>query len=154
MLAGKILKADTRNAFLIVKMLMVIYAILNIGNYCIACFFSATIYSLPIRVTGPYNFAFFLMIVPNTLLPLLLFFKKLGSNKYILLTLSFLMNIGWLFELVTFYITNMGRDYIPTQSPFNWLWFLLLQGFLIGAIIYAIGRAIKRKIPNADTPAQ
>ncbi len=151
MLAGKVLKTDIRNAFVIVKILLLLYAILNIGNYAIGYFFPDTMNNLWERATGPYSFAFYLMAVPNTLLPLLLLFKKLGRNKYLLLSFSFLMNVGWLFEFIVVYNVSLHRDYFLVQPSLNPWWFFVLYGFFIGSIIYAVGRTIKHKMPNNDT---
>ena len=149
-LVGKVLKADTRNAFIITKAIILIYAALNIIYYIAVYFSPAAIDSFVGRATGTYSFAFYLMLVPNTILPLLLLFKRLGRNKYVLLILSFLMNIGWIFELLIIYSTDMHRDNTATRLSFNFLWFILLNGILIGSVIYAIGRAFKNKVPNID----
>jgi hypothetical protein len=152
MLVGKVLKADTRNAFVITKVIILIYATLNIGSYIAAYLSAATMDSFVEKATGAYGFAYYLMFVPNTILPLLLLFKRLGRNKYVLLILSFLMNIGWIFELLVIYNTVMHRDNTATQLSFNSLWFILLNGIFIGSVIYAIGGAFKHKAPNFDTP--
>jgi hypothetical protein len=151
MLVGKVLKTDTRNAFAIIKGLILVYAGLNISYYFIAYFSTATMVGFLGRGTGFYSFAYYLMVVPNTVLPLLLLFKKLGRNKYVLLTLSFLMNIGWLFELFIIYSTDMHRDHTASQLSFDSLWFIVLNGVFIGAVIYAVGSAVKPKMPNIDT---
>ncbi|MBK0380890.1 hypothetical protein [Mucilaginibacter segetis] len=145
MLAGRILKTDTRNAFAIIKGLILVYAGLNIIYYFIAYFSPATMVSFWGRGMGNYSFAYYLMFAANTLLPLLLFFKKLGRNKFVLLTLSFLMNIGWVFELFIIYHTDIYRNYNGNQLSLNFLWFIVLNGFFIGSVMYAIGSAVKRK---------
>lgn len=151
MLVGKVLKGDTRNAFVIAKAIILIYAVLNIANY-IAVYFSPTeMDSFMGRAGGVYSFAYYLMFVSNTVLPLLLFFKRVGRNKYLLLILSVLMNVGWIFDLLIIYSTDMHRDNTTTRHSFNFLWFMLLNGIFIGSVIYAIGRAFKHKVPNIDT---
>jgi hypothetical protein len=152
MLVGKVLKTDTRKAFVITKALILIYAGLNISSYVITYFSPAIMDSFLVRTTGPYKFAYYLMTVSNTILPLLLLFKRLGRNKYVLLILSFLMDIGWIFELFIIYSTDLHRDNTLTPLSFNFLWLMLLNGIFIGSVIYAIGRAFKHKVPNIDTP--
>ncbi|MEJ2880367.1 hypothetical protein [Pedobacter sp. GR22-6] len=149
-LVGKVFKADNRNAFIITKVIILIYAALNTICYIAVYFSPAAMESFVARATGPYRSAFYLMLVPNTLLPLSLLFKRLGRNKYVLLILSVLMNIGWIFELLTIYSTDMHRDYAATRLSFNPLWFILLNGIFIGSVIYAVGRAFKNKAPNID----
>lgn len=152
MLVGKILRTDTRNAFVITKGLILIYAGLNITTYIIAYFSPVTMDSFLARTAGPYSFSYYLMIVPNTILPLLLLFKRLSRNKPLLLILSFLMNIGWVFELLIIYSTDMHRDNTATRLSFYSLWAILLNGIFIGSVIYAIGRVFKDKVPDLDTP--
>ena len=152
MLVGKVLKTDTRNAFVITKALILIYAGLNISSYIIAYFLPAKMGGFLGRTTGPYSFAYYLMTVPNTILPLLLLFKRLGRNKYVLLILSFLMNIGWAFELLTIYNTDLHINNTASRLSFNFLWFTLLNGIFIGSVIYAISRAFKHKVPDIDSP--
>lgn len=152
MVVGKILKTDTRNAFAIIKGLILVYAVSNICYFFIACFSPSTMASFLGSATGSYSFAYYLMLLPNTILPLLLLFKKLGRNKYLLLALSFLMNIGWVFELFVIYSTDLHRDYVATQLSFNYLWFMVLKGVFIGSVIYAIGRTVKRKMTDVHVP--
>jgi hypothetical protein len=149
MIAGKVLKTDTRNAFTIIKWLILVYAGLNTSYYFFAYFSPTIMVSFWERATDSYSFAYDLMVVPNTLLPLLLLFKKPGRNKYVLLALSFLMNIGWIFELFVIYRTDLHRDHVTTHLSFNFLWYILLSGIFIGSVIYAIGGAIQRKMLKA-----
>jgi hypothetical protein len=151
MLVDKILKKDSRNAYFIIKWLVLFYAGLNISYYVIAYFSPAEMVSFGGRTTGFYSFTFYLMLACNTILPLLLLFKKMGYNKYVLLILSLLISMGWIFELFVIYSINMDRDYTKRLS-FNPLWFIVLNGVFIGSVIYAIGRAFKGKVPNIDTP--
>jgi hypothetical protein len=149
MIAGKVLKTDTRNAFAIVKWLILVYAVLNTGYYFFAIFSPDKMVSFWERATDVYSYAYDLMIVSNTLLPLLLFLKKPGRNKYVLLALSFLMNIGWMFELFVIYRTDFHRDNGVRDLSFNVWWYILLSGTFIGSVIYAIGGAVQRKMLKA-----
>jgi hypothetical protein len=152
MIVGKVLKTDTRNAFVIIKGLIVVYAGLNICYYYIVYFSPSIMFGFWGRANGSYSFVYYLMLVPNTLLPLLLLFKNPGRNKYVLLALSFLLNIGWMFELFVIYSTDLHSDHIATQPSFNYLWFIVLNGVFIGSVIYAIGRAVKCKMPEINAP--
>ena len=70
-------------------------------------------YEFKRRATGSYAWAYWLMLFFNCLLPLVLLFKKFGKNVYIVFTISFLMNIGSLFEKFVIIITSFHRDYLP-----------------------------------------
>lgn len=148
MIVGKALKADTRNAFVIIKWIILVHGGLSIVYYYMVSFSAAEMISFNERAIGQYSFAFYLMLVPNTLLPLLLLFKKLGRNKYVLLVLSLLMNMGWILELFTIYNTDFYIDNIHSLPSLNFLWFIALKGVFIGAVIYAIGRVVTRKAPE------
>ncbi|MFD0792561.1 hypothetical protein ACFQZX_02970 [Mucilaginibacter litoreus] len=152
MLAGKVLKTDTRNAFGVTRMLILIYAGLNIILYVTAYFSPSAMAGLLGRTTDLYSFVYYFMIVSNTIFPLILLFKKLGHNKYVLLSLSFLMNIGWLMELLIIYNTDMHINNTATRPSNDYLWFILINGIFIGSVIYAIGGAFKHKLPDIDTP--
>ena len=65
------------------------------------------------RATGPYAWAYWLMLFFNCLLPLVLLHKKFGKNVYIVFVISFLMNFGALFEKFVIIITSFHRDYLP-----------------------------------------
>ena len=142
--AGKIFKSDIRNALAIIKSIILVYAGLTIVYYLIEILTPTKIEADAFgqRFTGPYGFAYYMMLVPNTILPLLLFFKKLGRNKYVLLALSFLMNIGWMFEVFVIYTTDLHRNI--THLSYNYIWFiLLLKGPFVGSVIYAISKCVK-----------
>lgn len=151
MVAGKVLKVDTRNAFKIIKWVVLVYAGLNICYYVVVYFTPAAMDSFLGKARGTYDFSFYLMFVPNTILPLFLLFKKLGHNKYVLLTLSFLMNAGWLLELFALYNTDFHREYVTSLPLSNYLWLVVLKGFFIGSVIYAIGNSFNRKTSDIHT---
>jgi hypothetical protein len=56
------------------------------------------------RITGPYKFSYLLMLLANTILPLFLFIRKIGTNIYCIVLLTLLMNLGWIMEYI---IMNM-----------------------------------------------
>lgn len=65
-----------------------------------------------LRVMGPYWWAYWTMMFCHSVLPLLLLFRKLRSNKYLILLISILLNIGAWFEKFVI-IMSLHRDYIP-----------------------------------------
>jgi hypothetical protein len=151
MIVGRILKADTRNAFVIIRWMILVHAVLSIVYYYMLSFAAAITISFYERSMALNNLAYYLMLIPNTLLPLLLLFKKLGRNQYVLLALSLLMNIGWMLEWYIIYDTELHNKHNHYEPSLNVLWFFALKGVFIGAVIYAIGRAVTRK--RADIPA-
>lgn len=87
MVVGRFLRADTRNAFAIIKWIILVHSGLSIVYYYKVSF-SGEMLSFNERAIDSYNLVYYLMMVPNTLLPLVLLFKKLDRNKYVLLALS------------------------------------------------------------------
>ncbi|MBL4678026.1 MAG: hypothetical protein JKY70_17740 [Mucilaginibacter sp.] len=136
------MKTDPHNALEIIRWILIVYGLLNICEVFMGWYSSTNMLFYFGRATGQYWYIFYIQIIPNTILPLLLFFKKLGRNKYVLLTVSFLINLSWLFELISIYAVNTHKEYTVAQNANNYLWFLLLKGLLIGGIIYAVGNTI------------
>ncbi len=94
------------------------------------------------RAWGDYAWAFWIMIVFNSLVPLLFFIKKIRTSTPWLLGISLLINVGMWFERFVIIVTSLARDYDPytwglykptwvdisiTVGSFAWffMWFLL-----------------------------
>ncbi|RFZ92376.1 hypothetical protein D0C36_13170 [Mucilaginibacter conchicola] len=140
-IAGKLFKTDIRNTLEIMRWVMISYAVLNIGRYVSDLFDPKGISDLFDEVNGPDVYMFYLTIIPNTIFPLSLLFKKAGRNKYMLLAMSVLMHIGWFVEFCVVYNYGIKTEELVDQL-YTYLWFLLLKGLLVGGIINAIGNAI------------
>jgi len=65
------------------------------------------------RVMGEYRLEFWIMIVCNSLIPLLLFIKKVRRNIPLLLGISILINIGMWFERFVIIIGSVAHEFIP-----------------------------------------
>ncbi len=65
------------------------------------------------RMLGDYRVGFWIMVVCNTLIPLLFFFKKIRTSIGWLFGLSLLVNVGMWFERFVIIITSVARDFIP-----------------------------------------
>lgn len=65
------------------------------------------------RMFGDYRVGFWIMVVCNTLIPLLFFFKKIRTSIGWLFGLSLLVNVGMWFERFVIIITSVARDFIP-----------------------------------------
>jgi molybdopterin-containing oxidoreductase family membrane subunit len=68
------------------------------------------------RMAGDYAFVFWIMVIFNTILPLLFFFKRIRTNTLYLLIISILINIGMWFERFVIIVTSLAHSYIP----FSW----------------------------------
>lgn len=65
------------------------------------------------RAVGRYAYAFWIMVVCNSLVPLAFFFKKVRTHVPSLFALSILINIGMWFERFVIIVGSMARDYNP-----------------------------------------
>ncbi len=65
------------------------------------------------RMFGDYRVGFWIMVVCNTLIPLLFFSKKIRTSIGWLFGLSLLINVGMWFERFVIIITSVARDFIP-----------------------------------------
>lgn len=78
--------------------------------------YSGNIYEQEImkyRVIGDYAIYFWIMVIFNTLVPLLFFFKKMRTSIVSLLVISILINIGMWFERFVIIVTSLAHEYIP-----------------------------------------
>jgi molybdopterin-containing oxidoreductase family membrane subunit len=65
------------------------------------------------RATGDYHVGFWIMVVCNTLVPLLFFRKKIRTSLPWLFGISILVNIGMWFERFVIIIGSVAHDFLP-----------------------------------------
>ncbi len=84
------------------------------------------------RPTGDYAVGFWIMVVCNTVIPLLLLFRKVRTSIPALFVISLLINVGMWYERFVIIITSVARDFIPhawgTFSPS-----LIEYGIMLGS---------------------
>jgi molybdopterin-containing oxidoreductase family membrane subunit len=67
------------------------------------------------RATGPYWWAYFIMMSCNVISPQLLWFKKLRTSFVFTFILSIFINIGMWFERFVIVVTSLHRDYLTSS---------------------------------------
>jgi molybdopterin-containing oxidoreductase family membrane subunit len=67
------------------------------------------------RATGPFAWAYWIMVTCNVISPQLMWFKKLRRNLWVLFILSIFVNIGMWFERFVIVVTSLHRDYLPSS---------------------------------------
>ncbi|GIK52860.1 MAG: molybdopterin oxidoreductase [Planctomycetota bacterium] len=67
------------------------------------------------RATGPFAWAYWIMVSCNVITPQLMWFKKLRRNVVVLFILSIFVNIGMWFERFVIVVTSLHRDYLPSS---------------------------------------
>ncbi|MDG1174303.1 MAG: hypothetical protein P8N07_00755 [Flavobacteriales bacterium] len=104
------------------------------------------------RASGVFFWIFLTMIVSSCLLPLSLFVKKIGINKWIILFISFLINFGFWFEKYVIIVTSLHGDKIYGRETSNYIYFNTLTiGFAITLILIGINLWYYFRKSNVDS---
>jgi molybdopterin-containing oxidoreductase family membrane subunit len=86
------------------------------------------------RATGPYWWAYLLMMSCNVLSPQIMWFKKIRTSIVISFIISIVVNVGMWFERFVIIVTSLHRDYLPSS------WTMFSPTFVdIGIFIGTIG---------------
>lgn len=67
------------------------------------------------RATGPYAWAYWIMMSCNLIVPQFLWVKKFRRNIVLTFIFSILINIGMWFERFVIIVTSLHRDYLPSS---------------------------------------
>jgi len=67
------------------------------------------------RVTGPYWWAFALMVLCNVLVPQVHWFRKARTSILPMFVVSILVNVGMWFERFVIVVTSLHRDFLPSS---------------------------------------
>jgi molybdopterin-containing oxidoreductase family membrane subunit len=85
------------------------------------------------RITGPYAFAYWALILCNVVIPQALWFKAVRTSVPTLFVISLVVNVGMWLERFVIVITSLHRDFLPSAwgmyMPTVWDW-----GTFIGTI--------------------
>ncbi|TDM00132.1 MAG: hydrogenase [Flavobacteriaceae bacterium] len=65
--------------------------------------------------TGPYWWAFWLLIICNVIVPGFLWFKKIRRSFFWTFVIAFVINVGMWFERFDIIVINLSRDYLPSS---------------------------------------
>ncbi|HYN23661.1 MAG TPA: NrfD/PsrC family molybdoenzyme membrane anchor subunit [Pyrinomonadaceae bacterium] len=76
------------------------------------------------RMTGPYNWFYWALILCNVLAPQIIWFKRFRTNLVVLFLLSIVVSIGMWLERFVIIVTSLHRDFLPSSwgmySPTVW----------------------------------
>lgn len=67
------------------------------------------------RATGPYAWAYWIMMSCNLLSPQIFWFKKMRRSIPVMFVMSILVNIGMWFERFVITVTSLHRDFLPSS---------------------------------------
>ena len=94
------------------------------------------------RAVGTYSFAFKIMVVCNTIVPLLLFMKRIRRSIPWLFGISILVNIGMWYERFVIIIGSVAHDFMPhawgTYSPSIIEFGIMLGSFCIFFFLFLL----------------
>jgi molybdopterin-containing oxidoreductase family membrane subunit len=86
------------------------------------------------RATGPYWWAYLLMMTCNVVSPQVMWFKKIRTSILVSFIISIVVNVGMWFERFVIIVTSLHRDYLPSS------WTMFSPTFVdIGIFIGTIG---------------
>jgi molybdopterin-containing oxidoreductase family membrane subunit len=86
------------------------------------------------RATGPYWWAYALMMTCNVVSPQVMWFKKIRTSILVSFIISIVVNVGMWFERFVIIVTSLHRDYLPSS------WTMFSPTFVdIGIFIGTIG---------------
>jgi molybdopterin-containing oxidoreductase family membrane subunit len=68
------------------------------------------------RATGPYAWAYWIMVSCNVIIPQLFWFKKLRRSIPVMFVASILINVGMWFERFVIVVSSLAQDFLPA----NW----------------------------------
>lgn len=86
------------------------------------------------RATGPYWWAYWIMMTCNVISPQLFWIKKIRTSLWATFILSIVVNIGMWFERFVIIVTSLHRDYLP--SSWSMFWPTLYD---VGDYLFSIG---------------
>lgn len=85
------------------------------------------------RATGPFAWAYWIMMSCNVLTPQIFWFRKLRRSIPVMFMVSLIINVGMWFERFVIIVTSLHRDYLPSSwehyVPTRYDWAITLGSF-------------------------
>ncbi len=82
------------------------------------------------RMTGPYAYFYWALILCNVIVPQFLWSKKVRSNLLVLWLISLVVGVGMWLERFVIIVTSLHRDFLPGSwgmySPTMWDWTMFI----------------------------
>lgn len=134
----------------VVRWVIVTYAVLSVFQ-TFGIIFRPTEHSFMTRATGPYGFAYWIMLACEVLLPFTLLIEKLGRNSFYIMLIAILLRIGKFFEIWVILVTSFHLDYVPGHAlqwfiyPLSEVLLLILQGLILAVILLAFLQVFDNK---------
>jgi len=81
------------------------------------------------RMTGPYGWSYWMLILCNILIPQIMWVRRVRENVLVLFLISLVVNVGMWLERFVIIVTSLHRDFLPSSwgmyypSPLDWTMF-------------------------------
>jgi Ni/Fe-hydrogenase subunit HybB-like protein len=72
------------------------------------------------RMTGPYAFYYWMLVLCNIVIPQLLWFNKVRSTPWKLFCVALVVNTGMWLERFVIVVTSLQRDFLPSSWGMYW----------------------------------
>jgi molybdopterin-containing oxidoreductase family membrane subunit len=72
-------------------------------------------YAIKNRMTGPYWWSYWLLILCNGIIPQTMWFKSLRTNTIVLFVVSLVVGVGMWLERFVIIVTSLHRDFVPSS---------------------------------------
>ncbi len=116
------------------------------------------------RMTGPYWWALWALVLCNGLVPQLLWLKKVRTTPVILFCISIVVNIGMWLERYVIIVTSLHRDFLPSSwgiyagTVWDWTFYIGTIGLFL-TLFYLFIRVLpmisifemRTLVPGADS---
>jgi molybdopterin-containing oxidoreductase family membrane subunit len=115
------------------------------------------------RATGPYAWAYWIMVSCNVLSPQVFWFKRARTSIPVLFIVSIFVNIGMWFERFVIVVSSLNRDFLPSSwhyyTPTFWDFASLIGSFGLFFTMYCLFvrflpmvaiAEVKTVLPEAD----
>ena len=143
---------ETKKTLNLIRWTIIAYAIFT----WITTIFGIAIYPVDStfvnRATGPYGFAYWMMLFGSLILPFTLLLKSWASKFWYVLFVAFCLKIGSYYERFVIMTTVLYRDYVPgngntemANSALSVVAMLIIQGVLIAILILGVFEMTKKK---------
>lgn len=147
---------ETKKALKITCNFLIIFTIINSIIFGIGFFDQPKRYAIYNRSTGPYAFAYWLMLSTTIIAPLTLFIRKLSSKFWYVILVAFSLKIGFFFERFVIILTSFHRDNLITNNNYILEYLVLpiglicIQGILIALTFLCILEVFKHYLSKRN----
>lgn len=142
---------QTKQVLNLIRWFIISYTIVTLIYFLIGIIMFPDEFAFFNRATGPYWWAYWLMLLSASILPFTLFYKKWALKPLYLVFIALSMKIGWYFERFVLMVTSFHRDYLPNEDNAASFDFpmvgmvLTLQGLILAILLLGIFELIERK---------